>query len=165
MTNLDKLAHKIYELMGLNQLDEHILKNIEDELESSYSPIEMEGEDTSIRCYGGVLYGGLDLIKDGKLAFSPLAALDAKHLEWLLKISGDGNLRISYMREDTPLQTWTIFVSFPEWPNKDEGEWLSGELVIEKSFYQRRISSASLQLDNELTEERVNKIYTMYSML
>ena len=48
MTDLSKLAYLIYELMGLNRIEEQILKAIEDELVSSYSPIEMEGEDMSI---------------------------------------------------------------------------------------------------------------------
>ena len=166
MTDLDKLAHLIYELMGLNQIDEQILEAIEHELVTSYSPIEMEGEDMSTRYYGGVLYGGLDLIKDGKIEFNPLKSLTGKHLEWMLKFSEDGDLRISYMREDAPLQqTWAIHVAFPEWPTKDEGNWFFGDLIIEKSLHQQRIKSATLELSSELAGENLKKVCNLYSLM
>jgi len=165
MTDLSKLAYLIYELMGLNRIEEQILKAIEDELVSSYSPIEMEGEDMSIHYYGGVLYGGLDLIKDGKIVFNPLASLSSKNLEWMLKFGSDGDLRISYMREDTPLQTWTIDIGFPEWPTKDEGVWFYGELIIEKGLHLHGINSATLELSSDLAGEGLKRVCNLYSLL
>lgn len=165
MTELERLARTLYELMGLDQIGERILNQIEDDVVNSYFPVEMEGEDMSVRYYGAVIYGGLDLIKDGKIEYSPISTLDSKHLDWMLKFSDDGNLRISYMREDVPLQTWTLDISFPEWPNKNEGEWIYGELVIEKNMHRPQDSSIALEMHGEVESERLKKIVTMYSLL
>lgn len=165
MSELERLAQRLYKLMGLDKIDEHILSAIEDDLANSYFPLKMDDSDIGVRNYGSVLYGGLDLIKNGKQEFFPLIALDSENINWILKFSGGENMRISYMREDDPLQTWTIEVTFPEWPTKEDGTWLSGKLIIEKSLYQRAINGATLELNTELTEDQIKKIYTMYSFV
>ena len=163
---LKKLAATIVALIGLDKIQSQIEVAIEDDLLVHYTPYEMEGEDMSIRYYGETCCGEIDLIANGKLVFNDLKKLDAENIYWLEKIADKNlGLRISYIREDVPVQFWTMKVCMPEWPNKEDGNQIAGNLRIEKEFLQP-IDNVSLSVLNcNLEVERLKKINAMYSML
>ena len=160
-----KLANLIFKKTGLASSIESIKNEIESELEGAYSRIDSEDDDepSSYPSYGGVVYDRYSAIENGELSYELNRDLSKEQIDLLFRFIDDNNLEISVERTDYSGQVWSFELKIPFVLNKQDCETFTLNFSIKLSAFGSNYEIDAYTWD-ELTQEQISKIFTMYSL-
>jgi hypothetical protein len=164
--HLNKLALLIFEKTGLSKCVPSIHDEVEEQIEGSHTRInkdEDEDDISSTPYYGGVVYHHFKAVDDGKFSYLLDAELNNLEKQLIERLIQNKSLDISVERTDLSGQKWSFKLMIPFVMNKQDSDTFELSFRIKLSGY-KHIYEIEAHTWSEITEDKISKTLTMYSL-